>query len=1341
MNLLYNNVVQIDPNAPRSPLTKPRPQRRVQQKTESIKSIKSDKIEEDDDDEEDGEEIVIKQIEVTVSDVFSNQQDVFRVEKTQIESYLQQAANVLVSSTNVNNRSFPLWETVQNTSESYFYSKKPYRNEVLTTQNNEILLRPQQIFHINPSQHSKFRLNNWNCVQQGKIADGQLISSLIVMKYQEEKTQELLFSDKIYPQDEKETAIYNPNGNYRMKVHFNGAWRASDFDDKLPCAPQKQQNPINSQIITVSHSINPGELWVSLFEKGYLNIVGEDYNSNLNMGMEIFSLSRWIPDQSWNIQMIYKSDKEFDKLQDRMKNNEILALVSIPRNTFTKQKEEQLGLEQNQTYALLKVTKKNNQKMMMIRNPHRDEVYKGNQSITVQNEYQSELQQTASFYKEGENINSNQEGTFSIDADNAMKYFKSGQIFWNPAFFPHSKEFHFTWEPQHYMISDNDLKIRYAPQFKEFPIGITMYLYKHEKLIKTKTKQGQFINKLVGDPSQQPSSARIYSNESKIISTNHNTSYLKVLNVGIRDKYDLYDIPNKDKTLDQVMQEQFADFVGYFTTVMQINPIPKEPIGDGQLRFSLYAYSNEPIQFAQFVPIHQQQERSIVSIFPSKPMMNFAMQEKEIMCIEDEKTEQQIDTCLLKRKSGLVNVSVPITSKAIIQQYFLDENGKQSKGLLEIFQRATQQLFSPQYIFFLTPDTYAKQYDDELYIQFEQGKPIGNQKCTIEAHLNYKLIDNETPHIIKGGQFWREPDSCHFYDRLVLIPQNYEQNKKWSLTERIQLDPQKVGKRQQVQVVPFLDLKHWENRDEYRIAYVPPLGYDCKVEFALAPWQSMKYELCWNDKIQQSTDNDNEQIDYSDDDSRVFDTFSQIDEEQDDDFYNFKQFLLGWRYSACTLPSDGNYILDICAQGQKTVNYWAFIWSDKFPVQLLSLGEISEHPTTPKLQIFPINTNIPEQIVDKWPIRPMVQNLEDAKIIKLDGNEYLMMQLSQITSKQSKILSKDELIKLFSNDEKAFLYYLSTVLLFGPQYDITFIPKQESQKFGADIQINAKFTGSVKGTIITKLVDKEQLGQIIKTEDWEQKSENYQLINRNADTNLIINQITDYERNIKVNYPQLQNNKQMLSYNKTMRIYPMLEFSSVDCRQQYKISLIPPNGYDQQVQKVPSVWEQMKYETVWEDSVKGTTGVQINDPSNYKYRFCIIRTEQPTDIFIQILAFGRTNWGYKRQPSFKVAKLEEKLNDQQEIKHKLDIFKSSQVDMIGTECIFSSDNRCLSESIMLNQFKYENKDIISCFPCAQSRLPNAGNYLLQFQAKGQDVLTMIGYAWSEVPIKLYHLLS
>ncbi|KAA6361089.1 MAG: putative cysteine proteinase, partial [Streblomastix strix] len=499
----------------------------------------------------------------------------------------------------------------------------------------------------------------------------------------------------------------------------------SEIDDQLRCETLEDwQKYINqSHTLVVAHSINAGELWVSLIEKAYLQAVSNGYDSQGVSGNEaIYYLSRFIPDGTWDVSMIFNNDKMFDKLQKHFANNEVMVLITIPYGAFPDFEEDNLGLDLNQTYALLNVIRVGNRKLLLIQNPKREKVWTKNQSIQDQKGSKDELQEIKRYQPVTlEDDDVTKEGQFYMDSEDAQKYFKSGTLSWNPSLFPYQAEFHFTWQSEYYKMKDSDMRCRYAPQFlfkkssltQKFmiviarhyqrrnavlfpiyenqknmnitqiskPMSMTMYFMKHGKKVKSQSVTGDEVINIIGDPDQEPSSSRIYSMNNQIIKTDFNFTRLKVLNVGIENKDDIYNHSNEDQTLDQRLEEEFSEFIGYFSAVLQMNEIPQRI--NNPFRFSIFVYSNEPIQCARQLPIFLPQERSIISKWPFKPMLNYSLMEKGTLQVKNIANNQIIEKNFLRKRSQFVNVSTPIVSQAYLKQQFFDHQGIKDQGFFE----------------------------------------------------------------------------------------------------------------------------------------------------------------------------------------------------------------------------------------------------------------------------------------------------------------------------------------------------------------------------------------------------------------------------------------------------------------------------------------------------------------------------------------------------------------------------------------------------------------------------------------------------------------------------------
>ena len=73
-------------------------------------------------------------------------------------------------------------------------------------------------------------------IMQENVGDCSVLSSLAVCAHHEFKHnhQMRLISCNIFPQDQYQNPIYNPEGKYIVKLYLNGSWRGVEVDDYLP---------------------------------------------------------------------------------------------------------------------------------------------------------------------------------------------------------------------------------------------------------------------------------------------------------------------------------------------------------------------------------------------------------------------------------------------------------------------------------------------------------------------------------------------------------------------------------------------------------------------------------------------------------------------------------------------------------------------------------------------------------------------------------------------------------------------------------------------------------------------------------------------------------------------------------------------------------------------------------------------------------------------------------------------------------------------------------------------------------------------------------------------------
>lgn len=90
--------------------------------------------------------------------------------------------------------------------------------------------------------------------------------------------------------------MYNPSGQYVVKLFVNGTWSGITVDDYLP---------VNDWGEFICAYSNRGKLWVSLIEKAYLKLHGGYDFDGSNGSRDLYVLTGWLPES-----LSFAKDKE-----------------------------------------------------------------------------------------------------------------------------------------------------------------------------------------------------------------------------------------------------------------------------------------------------------------------------------------------------------------------------------------------------------------------------------------------------------------------------------------------------------------------------------------------------------------------------------------------------------------------------------------------------------------------------------------------------------------------------------------------------------------------------------------------------------------------------------------------------------------------------------------------------------------------------------------------------------------------------------------------------------------------------------------------------------------------
>ena len=117
-----------------------------------------------------------------------------------------------------------------------------------------------------------------------------MLSSLAVAAHFELKMhwRKRIITNNIFPQDNNGNPIYNPTGEYKIKLFINGTWRGVTIDDFLPI-------DVNGNWLGAYSS--RGKMWVSLIEKAYLKSQGGYDFDGSNSSKDLYVLTGWLPEK------------------------------------------------------------------------------------------------------------------------------------------------------------------------------------------------------------------------------------------------------------------------------------------------------------------------------------------------------------------------------------------------------------------------------------------------------------------------------------------------------------------------------------------------------------------------------------------------------------------------------------------------------------------------------------------------------------------------------------------------------------------------------------------------------------------------------------------------------------------------------------------------------------------------------------------------------------------------------------------------------------------------------------------------------------------------------------
>jgi len=358
---------------------------------------------------------------------------------------------VLHASSNINGRIFLPWMDEDSTAN--YKTSKPFddpdgRIPLASSQKPHFKrwARVSEIFAV-PTVGQKI---NTNHLKQSLIADCSFIGSLALTLHYEYRFKKRLVKNMIYPQDHNGNPIFNPSGQYAVKLFLNGIWRKVIIDDYFPV---DEYNRFLCAYVTESNDI-----WLSLLEKAYMKVNGGYDFPGSNSGADLMALTGWFPER------VSFAKAELDKVWSRMvsgtKSGDCLITVSTEPG-LTPEVEEAMGLVQGHAYAVLEVLEVGGHRLLMIKNPWAHKRWKGKFSFDDQKSWTPQLKKLLHF----EQFNLQDNGMFWIDFDSLCLYFPNMHMNWNPSLLPYTFVTHQLW-PVEQGPKNDVTTIGYNPQIR-----------------------------------------------------------------------------------------------------------------------------------------------------------------------------------------------------------------------------------------------------------------------------------------------------------------------------------------------------------------------------------------------------------------------------------------------------------------------------------------------------------------------------------------------------------------------------------------------------------------------------------------------------------------------------------------------------------------------------------------------------------------------------------------------------------------------------------------------------------------------------------------------------------
>eukprot|EP00053_Salpingoeca_punica_P017151 m.164194 g.164194 ORF g.164194 m.164194 type:complete len:791 (-) comp17129_c0_seq1:337-2709(-) len=287
-------------------------------------------------------------------------------------------------------------------------------------------------------------------IHQTVVSDCSFVSSLAISADFEKRFGKRLILNSIYPQDANGTPIFNPYGKYFVRLFVNGAWRKVVVDDTLPVDATGN--------LLCSFSDDRDEFWVSIIEKAYLKVMGGYDFPGSNSGVDLHSMSGWIPER---LPFKDSDTKDFDRIFKALHTGDVLCTIAT--GDLPSVEADRAGLVPSHAYAVLDLRLIDGVRLLKVKNPWSHLRWKGKYSPFDTASWTPKLQATLKYdLKSAQAVD---DGVFWIDWDSTKAFFDVLYMNWNSQLFKNRITMHRRWDQEEGPVKDS-YNLERNPQFK-----------------------------------------------------------------------------------------------------------------------------------------------------------------------------------------------------------------------------------------------------------------------------------------------------------------------------------------------------------------------------------------------------------------------------------------------------------------------------------------------------------------------------------------------------------------------------------------------------------------------------------------------------------------------------------------------------------------------------------------------------------------------------------------------------------------------------------------------------------------------------------------------------------